>query len=1306
VNVLELSNAETGAFRVRLLRRGERYGRHHQLTWDKDEPAIEFYGPAADGERPADAQFLGRWGAAQFSRPKADWSSVGWGGYCSVSPDNTRTIAEWLAQELELPWTPPPPPERPASQARANRPIELHDAGNRRVTLYVRGAFGYERIEAKWVRVDRRPYAQYADAIFVEFQPRRTRLARVMRLTSRPDLVILLGWDHPDLQQATESTQQTMTIGQHTTTYTVTQTKYASADARYPQEFESALDAHLTSLPLTQLLLDLRGETITQRPSSTGRPVEAVVPVFHPSGVREREPEDTRAAVFVSYHHGRDARARERFERDHGTVIRSSSIYPGEISRGPEVRREIRRRIVGCDFLVILVGRETYTRRWVDWEINAALTRGPDGAPRPVVGVLLPESADLGGFLPPDRPVRPGESVGTLRRRSDELAAEMLAATGTTLPARLLDNLLGGYALLVPWPASPAALRGTLASATGRARPVNGRRLLARNLPSTSDLAAAQDEPVPDEPNGEEAAAAPEAPIPITPDPVPPARPTVDEPVQPGDDPAWLVCALQRYGPRAVLAGLDGGNVRHRRLAAALRPHAHLLEPLDSEVSIAATLAARLDEIDIGTGLAAVFGAPHLVPVSPLPDRPSPGLLRVLPGTHGGITAMVADPAGQWLATLSSVGEVHVWDIATGAVRHVLTRPDGAAANSGRMLVADPSGAWLASAGPEGLVEIWDPAAGTRLHAFASVYGGIEAMAVDPRGAWLAAADAIGIIQWRSMPSGQPLREKSSGSPGVQTMVVDPAGRWLAVGRASAVDVWDADTGERLREFAAPGFVVALAFGSRGDWLACAGDRPTVRVWSMPEGTPARDLTNRARVTNKRVRCLAADPGGSWLAAGGHEGPVRIWSPDSGDRQHVLEGHRGGWDDAVQAFAVAPDGSWLASGGSDRTVRIWDVVTGAERACFTGHTGGITQLATGPGGRWLAAGSSEGTVRLWDPATPSRSMDVPTRRVTALAADPGGSWHAYAGGADGSITIGTVRGDLVHSTASHESHGRGAVTAMLADPRGNWLASAGRDGTLRIWDPRDGSEQYALIGRGHRETKEIATRLAAAPDGQWLAGYGDGPKLWIWSPTTGERRNTLWAAGGRLWDVAVDPGGTWLATAANDGAVRLWRPSASQPHRVLTGHQGPVRAVAVHPTGAYLVSAGEDATVRTWNLEDDTAAVWTVPVPAGRLAMGPHGGWFASAGAENAVRVWDPDGGHRLLAGHTAPVTDISPDPTGQYLASVAPDGTVRIWEPATGAAVASMRVDGALTGVRWVSDRLIVGGAQGVYQFRVAAAG
>ena len=405
MNILELSNAEMGAFRARLLRKGEPYGPHHELVYPYDEPRLEFYGPASEDEQPGEAQLLSRYLASQFRHPRQGWTPVG-GGY-GVSPENAHDIAAWLERELSRPWTASPLPGDQA-QARAERPVQLHQAGDRRVTLYVGGPDGYRKVEAEWAEVRLRADGDYV----IDYLPRRGRQVLEKAFRSRPPLVILLGWDHPDLQpQMPPEEHYSVRQGKRTLSYTVQMTasavsnryrekhkaEIAASERGAEQGFAGEFDAYLAGVPLTQVLLDLRGETVTEPRELVGRSDQLIL---HRTGVRDFGTEAAKAAVqaaavFVSYYHDGDASARDRFERENGSVIRSSSIYPGEISPGPDVqvRGDIRKRIVGCDFVVVLVGRETYTRRWVDWEIHAALFCNRGGAPKPIVGILLPEMA-------------------------------------------------------------------------------------------------------------------------------------------------------------------------------------------------------------------------------------------------------------------------------------------------------------------------------------------------------------------------------------------------------------------------------------------------------------------------------------------------------------------------------------------------------------------------------------------------------------------------------------------------------------------------------------------------------------------------------------------------------------------------------------------------------------------------------------------------------------------------------------------------------------------------------------------------
>lgn len=1293
MHVLELSNVETGAFRVRLVRAGEGYGLHHQLVWD-DEPGIEFYGPAVDGEPLSTADFLERYEASQFRRPRSDWLSLGPGLACHVSPENSAAIADWLERELARPWTPPPPRPRPPSQRRVHRPAELHDAGNRRVTLYLGGLFGYKQIEAEWAHVERRQHA-----VRVRLLPRRKRAPRVMVLTGDPDLVIVLGWGHPDLQQATVTTRDTTSLGRQVIATTLHATRYTGGDPRYEQDFERALDDYLESLPLAQLLVDLRGERITR---SQAAPVDARL--FHPSATLEVGAARLAAttSVFVSYHHGGDAAARERFERGNGPVIRSASIYPGELGTGPEVRRGIRRRILGCDSVVVLVGRDTHTRRWVDWEIRAALTRDANGAPKPVVGILLPEMADLGEALATRWEVRPGESSSALIGRSDAVSRELLDAVGTTVPARLLDNLLSGYATLVEWPASPGALLEALDAAAGdRGRPVNSRRLRAKNIPLAADAPAPEHDELPSTPQERttpETDSTPDDPDEaFSPGSVPPVSPP--DGVTGGDLVAWTVGAVHEHGPEAVLAGLDAGP-EHVRLASALRRHADLLAPLDSVASLAATLLGRLTPDDPLAGhtadIAAVARGPHLALAAPAPDLPPAELTCVLRNGDTGVVAMVADSRQGWLAAADRSGVVTVWDTTTWTISHVLGR--ATTENSVRALVADPRGGWFARGGSRGTVEVWDPATGGRLHTFACVFGEVEAMAVDPRGRWLAAADTLGIAQLWSVSSGAELVRTPFGADTPRAMAVSPDGTWLAVA-GHRVFVFDTGTGERIHELAPPrGGCASLVVDANGDWLGCANEYgATVRMWPMPAGGPPRDVTRRSRSA-----CVGLDPAGRWVATVGDKGVVHLWPLTPGEKRRKLVGRPNDPVAGVVALTVAPDGSWLTA-ATDRGIRVWDTTTGEQRHALTGHAGRVNVLLTAHDGRWLASGGEDGQIRLWDTATPRATARPATRsaEVTALVTAPDSSWHAVAHRGENTITIcAPDTGWHMKIEPEPESDHDLAVEALQAAPDGRWLASAHSDGTIHVWEPHDGSPRHRLVGRFHPRDREVATQLATAPDGTWLASWGHSSRIRIWSTLTGELVTTVTAPRDSTW-VAVEPGGAWLASAGGTGRILLWRVTESHPFRILTGHHGPVHALAVVPSSGHLVSCGEDTTVRLWDPDHGARRSLTVPAAASLLTTCPRGEWFAAAGGDAAIRVWAPDRDDEpfVLTGHRTAPSAMASDRHGRHLASVDSHGEIHVWDPTTGSSVAALRVGGPLTAVRWGGDELVVGGVHGVYR-------
>lgn len=105
-----------------------------------------------------------------------------------------------------------------------------------------------------------------------------------------------------------------------------------------------------------------------------------------------------RHKVFISYHHDQDQCYKEKFVRMMGNHIVDGSVnteidddqLPTE--RTLQIIRE--EHISTASVMVVLIGRCTWRRKYVDWEIGAAL-RCTDINPRcGLLGIILPDHPD------------------------------------------------------------------------------------------------------------------------------------------------------------------------------------------------------------------------------------------------------------------------------------------------------------------------------------------------------------------------------------------------------------------------------------------------------------------------------------------------------------------------------------------------------------------------------------------------------------------------------------------------------------------------------------------------------------------------------------------------------------------------------------------------------------------------------------------------------------------------------------------------------------------------------------------------
>ena len=172
----------------------------------------------------------------------------------------------------------------------------------------------------------------------------------------------------------------------------------------------------------------------------------------------------TRHKVFISFHEA-DLECKERFVRLMEGRIIDMSVDTGDIDdtgkKTADVRRIIRDEYIrDATVTVVLIGRKTWQRKHVDWEIGSSIRATSRNKRTGLVGIVLPGHPNHGN-----------------KRINPRL-----------IPPRLADNCYGDdpFAKIYDWPThfAPAQIHKAIADAFDRRKgtpPNNGRTQFKRN---------------------------------------------------------------------------------------------------------------------------------------------------------------------------------------------------------------------------------------------------------------------------------------------------------------------------------------------------------------------------------------------------------------------------------------------------------------------------------------------------------------------------------------------------------------------------------------------------------------------------------------------------------------------------------------------------------------------------------------------------------------------------------------------------------------------------------------------------------
>ena len=107
-----------------------------------------------------------------------------------------------------------------------------------------------------------------------------------------------------------------------------------------------------------------------------------------------------RHRTFVSYHHGNDQAYKDLLVEEMAADIIDRSVEDGDIDdalRTEVIWQKIRdEHLADATVVLVLIGRHTWSRKFVDWEIGSALNKSNNNSRCGVLGIVLPDHPDYG----------------------------------------------------------------------------------------------------------------------------------------------------------------------------------------------------------------------------------------------------------------------------------------------------------------------------------------------------------------------------------------------------------------------------------------------------------------------------------------------------------------------------------------------------------------------------------------------------------------------------------------------------------------------------------------------------------------------------------------------------------------------------------------------------------------------------------------------------------------------------------------------------------------------------------------------
>ncbi|ACU60904.1 WD40 domain-containing protein [Chitinophaga pinensis] len=311
----------------------------------------------------------------------------------------------------------------------------------------------------------------------------------------------------------------------------------------------------------------------------------------------------------------------------------------------------------------------------------------------------------------------------------------------------------------------------------------------------------------------------------------------------------------------------------------------------------------------------------------------------------------------------------------------------------------------------DGSLRVWSLITGMPELLLADTAAGITRTVISPDGRTIAGSSQYGTISAWDLASGKLLYNKKCAEKRIGSMVFSHDGKQLLIGSGHKAAIVDAKDGAIRRNFDLHRDIIyAVAFSRNDSLVATASQDSTARIWNARTGEVIREITCSGWALgvdfshNARQLLVVADneiwvksvPGAAtimhialplsygltgavfsnddkYIITTAESGFVCIYNVSTGKLLHELHGSTPAAiatetrsDNTMDALALSPDGNKIATGRGDGRVEVWDIHTGKALFPLLGHTDYVHFLSFSADGKYLTSLSKDRRAFIWD----------------------------------------------------------------------------------------------------------------------------------------------------------------------------------------------------------------------------------------------------------------------------------------------------------------------------------------------------